>query len=163
MTKKRRQFCTEEIAKLKDCFKASSDRLARDRCRAIYLYGSGHPVREILEQFGCSRSTLMDWCRSFRQSGIDGLLDHRRGGNRARLTSAQLGDLKQRLCDDLNGQTGWTVEALEQLVYRWYGVRYKSRTSYHSLFNKCDFMYDRQLDGFVPDTGDAPSKLIMPV
>jgi transposase len=157
MTKKRRQFCTEEITKLKDCAEASSDMLARDRCRAVYLYGSGYPVREILEQIGCSRTTLMDWCRSFRHSGIDGLLDHRRGGNRARLTAAQLGDLKQHLKNETNGQHGWTVETLEQLVYRWYGVRYKSRTSYHSLFEKCGFKFNRQLDKFMPDTDSAPS------
>jgi len=157
MNRKRRLFCTEELAKLKDCFEATSDMLACDRCRAVYLYGSGYPVSEILEQIGCSRTTLMDWCRSFRQSGIEGLLDHRRGGNRARFTSAQLSDLKQHLRNGPSDRPGWTVEALEQLVYRWYGVRYKSRTSYHSLFHKCDFMYDRQLDGFVPDTGNAPS------
>ena len=127
MTRPRQKFSVADLHKLKRCAEAGTDKLARLRCRAVYQYGLGHPVDKITGQLGCSRTILMDWCRSFRQSGIEGLLDHRRGGNRARLAKAQLMDLKQRLRHDTGNKPGWTVEQLAQLVKNQYGVQYKSR------------------------------------
>jgi transposase len=35
------------------------------------------------------------------------------------------------------------VEDLAQAVQRWYGIIWESRTSYHSLFARCGFTYQR--------------------
>ena len=37
----------------------------------------------------------------------------------------------------------WTVEDLHRAVERWYGVSYRSRTSYHRLLDLCGFSYQR--------------------
>ena len=96
----------------------------------------------------------MDWCRAYREQGIAGLRDHRRGGNRAKLSAQQLETVRERLLlyspRDLlgpNTQTAtgqhWTVEDLAQAVQRWYGITWESRTSYHVLFARCGFTYQR--------------------
>ncbi len=114
------------------------------------MYGIGQPVDQIMEEVGCSRTVLMEWCRKFRQSGLEGLLDRRQGGNRARLSKAQLANLKQRLQNSSDNDQGWSVEALEKAVQNWYGVRFKSRTSYHNLFKKCGFEYNQEIKAFQP-------------
>ena len=38
----------------------------RTRYQAVRLYGEGYRVSEIEEITGCSRSSLMEWCRAYR-------------------------------------------------------------------------------------------------
>jgi len=96
----------------------------------------------------------MGWCRSYREEGIAGLRDHRVGGNRAKLSAQQLEEVRERLLmysprailgphtQTVTGQY-WTVEDLAQVVQRWYDITWDSRTSYHSLFARCGFTYQR--------------------
>jgi transposase len=69
----------------------------RTRFQAVRLYGLGYPVVQIMDITGCSRTSLMEWCTVYRRGGSTALLDKRLGGNRARLTSAQIQDLQGRL------------------------------------------------------------------
>jgi transposase len=96
----------------------------------------------------------MDWCRIYRTEGIAGLIDKRQGGNRDRFTEQQICELTTRLRTytpaDLFAETAatadgqfWTVEDLQRIVQQWYGVEYKSRTSYYNLFARCGFSYQR--------------------
>jgi transposase len=118
----------------------------------VRLYGTGYEESEVETITGCSRSSLMGWCRIYRDQGVAGLVDHRKGGNRAKLTSAQIEELGQRLrlytpaqVLQEQGFTGeyWSVESLRSAVHKWYGVTYQSRTSYYTLFDKCDFSCQR--------------------
>ena len=54
------------------------------------LYGQGYRVSEIEAICGCSRSALMTWCCTYRQEGVTGLLDQRKGGNHAKLKPEQI-------------------------------------------------------------------------
>jgi transposase len=87
-----------------------------------------------MEVTGCSRQSLMTWCRLYRQQGPDGLIDKRKGGNSAKLSPQQIQDLAQRLrehtpqqifgaaaASPTSGQF-WTVEDLRVAVGRWHGV-----------------------------------------
>jgi transposase len=96
----------------------------------------------------------MDWCRIYRTAGIAGLIDKRKGGNRERFTEQQIAELTTRLRiytpADLFGQTAatadgqfWTVEDLQRIAHKWYSVQYKARGSYHRLFARCGFSYQR--------------------
>jgi transposase len=96
----------------------------------------------------------MEWCRAYRNGGVEALVDHRAGGNRAKLTGAEIEALKRRLtgytpinlfgptASTLDGQF-WTVPDLHRAVEQWYGVTYQSNSSYHRLFNLCGFSYQR--------------------
>jgi transposase len=85
---------------------------------------------------------------------VAGLVDKRVGGNRAKLTPAQLEDLRIRLYiytpAHLFGPTAatpdgqfWTVEDLQRAVQQWWGVTYRSRSSYHRLLAFCGFSCQR--------------------
>jgi transposase len=96
----------------------------------------------------------MEWCRTYHRKGMAGLVDKRRGGNRAKLTKKELEELPTRLRSytpaNLFGTSAattdgqfWTVDDMHRAVQRWYSVSYQSRGSYHRLFDRCDFSYQR--------------------
>ena len=145
-----RQFrLTEEQAQeLFNAFDRCKDGPTRTRYQAVRLYGTGYAVSEVELITGCSRSSLMGWCRIYREQGIFGLVDKRRGGNRAKLTSTQLEELGRKLKQYTPAQVlkaqgftseYWSVESLRCAVQEWYGVTYQSRTSYYTLFDTCGF------------------------
>jgi transposase len=154
MAKRRFQLTEEQVKELTQAYRGCRDGATRTRYQAVRLYGTGYPVEEVKEITGCSQTSLMAWCRIYRTQGTGGLVDKRRGGNRAKLKPAQLEELRIRLQQytpaDLFGSTAatadgqfWTVEDLQRATELWYGVCYQSRTSYYSLFERCDFTRQR--------------------
>ena len=152
----RRQFKLTEAQdnELKWAYNQCQDAQTKIRYQAVRLYGQGYTVKEIQEITGCSRPSLMEWCRAYRHFGVAGLVDKREGGNRAKLTSLEIEHLQEQLHGyrpvQLFGSAGcygdgqfWTVPDLAKLVERTYGVTYKSATSYRSLFDRCEFSCQR--------------------
>ena len=118
------------------------------------MYAEGYPVTEICKITGCNRTSLMEWCLKYKQRGAEGLVDHRGGPRRAKLTPEQTEDVAIKLQQyrpyDLlgpgaNSSSGehWTVEDLSAVMRKWYGVSWKSRSSYHSLLAQSGFSYQR--------------------
>jgi transposase len=151
-----RQFhlTEEQVKELRRAYTNCKDGPTRTRYQAVRLYGTGYPVKEVMDITGCSRTSLMDWCRIYRTEGSAGLIDHRTGGNRDRFTEQQIDELATRLrtytpadlfggmAATANGQF-WTVEDLQRIVQQQYNVQYKTRGSYHRLFARCGFSYQR--------------------
>jgi transposase len=91
----------------------------------------------------------MKWCRAYRQLGVAGPIDKRRGGNRAFLTPSELERAQQQLETYTPHQVlgakcygdgrFWTGPDLAKLVERDYGIKYKSASSYRQVFDCCDF------------------------
>lgn len=124
------------------------------RFQAVRLYGLGYPVAQIKDITGCSTASLMDWNRAYKERGVSALLDHRQGGNRAKLTQEQIEAIynqlhrytpAQQLGKDACATDGqfWSVSDLAQLLKRDYGVTYRSLTCYYDLLQKCDLSYQR--------------------
>lgn len=89
---------TDEAARaLLAAYQATDNGAYRTRLQAVRLYGLGYTPAQITEIAGCPRSTLMLWCRLYRESGIAALADHRAGGNSAKLTRQQVADLRGKL------------------------------------------------------------------
>ena len=120
------------------------------RLQAVRLYGGGYAVSEISHVTGCSWRALMDWCQTYRASGVDGLKSKWRGENALKLSREQRADLKKRLdayrpdqviAPELRISQGqfWTVSDLSLVIERWYGVRYRCRDSYGALLHECQF------------------------
>jgi transposase len=157
MAKRKFQLTDKEQNTLLGAFQAAKDGSTRTRYQAVRLYGTGYAVDEIIQITGCSRTSLMDWCRAYRAQAPDpvggALADHRVGGNRAKLTVAQLTALKERLRTytpaDLFGAEAaspdgafWTVEDLARAIQQWYGVVYQ-RGSYYELLHRLGFSVQR--------------------
>jgi transposase len=146
MAKRKFQLTDQEQNALLGAFQAATDGPTRTRYQAVRLYGLGYAVAEIMYITGCSRTSLMGWCRAYAQQGLPVLTDHRQGGNRAKLAKAQYQALQERLRTytpaDLFGSEAaspdgafWTVEDLARALQRWYGVAYH-RGSYYALLHR---------------------------
>lgn len=155
MAKRQFQLTSEEIRELKLDYEQCHDGPTRTRLQAVRLYGSGYAVADVLEITGCSRRSLLRWCQRYQQAGIEGLRDHREGGNRALLSEEQLTEAQRRLQQyrpiDVLGPgkvatangLHWTVPDLKQALEQWYGVVYQGSNSYRQLFKRCGFSYQR--------------------
>jgi transposase len=154
MARERFQVTDEQSKELQRAFTQARDGVIRTRYQAVRLYVQGYPTVEIIQITGCNRSSLMEWCRKYRQSGVAGLEEHRGGPVRAKLKPEQVTELGEKLRQyrpyDLFGPEAhtasgqhWTVEDLVRAVQRWYGVSWKNRASYHHLFVQCGYSYQR--------------------
>jgi transposase len=143
-----------QACELQGAYHNCQDAQTRTHYQAVRLYGLGYSTREIAAICGCSRSSLMEWCRSYQEAGVTGLVDQRVGGNRALLTPHQLERLQYLLDSYTPGQlfgatacvgTGqfWSIGDLAQLLQREFAVSYKSATSLRELLAKCGFSYQR--------------------
>jgi transposase len=127
---------------------------AKTRYQAVRLYGLGYAVAQITDICACGTRSLLNWTRAYRERGLTALLDHRLGGNRARLQPEQIEKLMNQLHTytpaQLLGRDAcvgegqfWTVGDLAKLVARDYEVTFQSPTSYRTLLAKCDLSYQR--------------------
>lgn len=154
MARRRFELNDQQIKELTQAYQCCKDGPTRTRYQAVRLYGTGYPVKEVQDITRCSRTALMDWCREYGETGLAGLIDKRKGGNRAKLTPMQIEDLQERLHSYTPAQVFgaaaatpdgqfWTVEDLARAIAQWYGVSYKSRSSYLRLLGLCGFSYQR--------------------
>ena len=126
----------------------------RTRYQAVRLYGSGYPVAQIAEITGCSRTSLLDWCRLYRDDGVAALVDGRLGGTRATLTPDQRETVRVQLHQytprqlfgpetaTSDGQF-WTVPDLKRTVQERFGSTWTSPSSCLALLTDCGFTYQR--------------------
>ena len=154
MAKRKFVLTEQERKELTQAYRQCKDTNTRTRYQAVRLYGEGHPEKEVEEITGCSRASLMEWCRAYREDPSQGLVDKRAGGNSAKLSKLQIEALQQVLhqytpkerlgtkANTLNGQY-WNVEDLAQLVREQYDVEYQSRASYLQLLHVCGFSYQK--------------------
>ena len=154
MAKRKFQLTEDQVRELSYAYGSCKDGPTRTRYQAVRLYGTGYPTKEVTKITGCSRITLMEWCRNYRSQGIAGLSDRRVGGNAARLTHSQIYELSEKLHTytpaQLFGESAatadgqfWTVPDLRRAILRWYGVSYQSPSSYLRYFDICGFSYQR--------------------
>jgi transposase len=156
MASRQFQLTPQQIEEL-GAYERCTDCRMRVRCWAVRLYG--YSVSEIKALTGCSRTSLMEWCRRYRTQGSQGLHDKHSGGNRAKLTREDIREISKRLHKhspgDLLGVSShpadlWTIKDLQQIVRQWYGLRYRSYGSYRRLFMRCGFRYDPTVRAFRP-------------
>ncbi len=154
MAKRKFALTETERKELLQAYRVCQDAATRTRYQAVRLYGEGYPEAEIEQITGCSRTSLMEWCRAYREDHSQGLVDKRAGGNRAKLSQLQIEELqqmlhqytpKERLGRKASPAAGqyWSVEDLVLVVRERYGIEYQSRTSYSSLLRLCGFSYQK--------------------
>lgn len=154
MAKRKFKLAEVERKELLKAYQGSKDAATRTRYQAVRLYGEGYAEKEIEQITGCSRSSLMAWCRTYQKDHSQGLMDHRAGGNSAKLSQLQIEELQAKLrqytpkelfgakASTATGQF-WTVEDLMCIVREQYDIEYKSRASYTSLLGQCGFSYQK--------------------
>jgi transposase len=154
MPRERFEITEQQGQALQRAYRQTKDAATRTRYQAVILYTQAYPVDGICRITGCHRTSLMEWCRKYRQQGVAGLTDHRGGPHRAKLSAAQVDELQRKLelytPRDLYGPEThtasgqhWTVEDLARGIQQWYGVVWASRSSYHRLLACFGFTYQR--------------------
>lgn len=167
MAKRKFTLTEQETQALRIRYDQSRKGATRSRYQAVWMYGTGYPVAEIEKLVGCSRSSLMNWCRTYQTRGAEGLEDKRLGGNSTKLTVAQREDLQNRLQSYTPGMLFgpqavtkdgqfWTVADVQQAVEAWYGVTYRSPNSCRQLLVSSGFSYQRPAKVF---KSQRPSKV----
>lgn len=152
----KRQFIltAAESADLRNAYLCAKDGRTRTRYQAVRLYGSGYAAAQVCEITGCSRTSLMEWCRQYRTTSLLGLVDGRVGGNRAKLTSDQRHLVRAKLHQYtprqlLGAETAtpsgqfWTIPDCKRAVALWVGITWNSASSYRTLLAAAGFSYQR--------------------
>jgi transposase len=117
------------------------------RVQAVRLYGEGRSVADIRDITGCSERSLRRWCAWYEQGGLERLEDRRAGGNNAKLTLEQRAEVIRRVKTYRPDQvlppivrisrgTFWTVSDLRIGLHEWYGISWRSATSYRALLHE---------------------------
>lgn len=154
MAKRKFTLTIEEVAKLKAAYHQSKDANWSRKLLAVRLYGTGHPVSQIIELVGCSRTSLMEWVQKYQQQGLATLKDQRPGGNHFKLSPEQKAVIKgkvhqytpQQLLGSASATSSgahWTGADLKQLLYQEYNILYKSPTSYRMMLTEFGLSYQR--------------------
>jgi transposase len=154
MRTRRFRLTEQQASELQAAFLHCQDADTKTRFQAVRLYGLGHPVAQLTDICACSPRSLLHWARAYQNGGLSALIDHRQGGNRAKLRPEQIERLMKQLHQyspaQLLGREAcvgqgqfWSVPDLARLLERDYGVTYQSLTSYRSLLQRCELSYQR--------------------
>jgi transposase len=147
MAKREFALTEQERNELNRAYDQASAADVQRRIQAVRLYGEGRSVPDIQDIVGCSERSLRRWCAWYEQGGLERLEDQRAGGNNAKLTPEQRAIVLERvrtyrpdqlLPTDVRISRGefWTVSDLQIGLHRWYGVTWRSTTSYHTLLHE---------------------------
>lgn len=154
MSRQRTKLTEAQGQELQAAQMSSEEAATAMRYQAVRLYGLGYPVTTIQEICGCGEPSIWEWSRKYRRQGVAGLVDQRQGGNRAALRPLEFEAVhgwlhrykpNQLLSKDEYSGNGefWRLADLVYLLEKRFGLRYKSPTSYRTLFAKCEFSYQR--------------------
>jgi transposase len=161
MAKRKFKLTDQERKQLLQGYTLCKEAATRTRYQAVRLYGEGYNEEEIERITGCNRTSLMEWCRAYRADPARGLVDKRAGGNSAKLHKLQMEGLYQKLhqytprelfgpgAGTADGQF-WTVSDLAKAIQKWYGIEYRSHSSYTCLFKRCEFSFQKTEKVFKP-------------
>jgi transposase len=81
MAKRKFTLTEAERKELLHAYRTCKNTATCTKYQAVRLYGEGYPVDEIMQITGCSRTSLMEWCRAYREDHVQGLVDKRAGGD----------------------------------------------------------------------------------
>jgi len=147
MAKRQFQLSEQEVRKFVRAEDEVDNVRELRRLQTVRLYGTGYAVEEIKTITGCSWRSLMDWCRAYQAKGIAGLASRWQGQNAAKLSREQRAELREKvnsyrpdqlLAPDVRISQGqfWTVSDLKLVIQEWYGVSYRSQSSYRILLHE---------------------------
>lgn len=154
MANRRFQLTQEEVASFQQAEVQTHDACELKRLQAVRLYGMGETVVTIQKLVGCGPASPRQWASAYRQGGLAALHTIWASGNANKLTPEQRQDLFEKLeqyspeeviAPPVRGEHGvfWTVSDLQIVVEQWYGVTYRSETSYRNLLHACGLSYQK--------------------
>jgi transposase len=154
MANRQFQLTAEEIVRFQQAEAQRQDARELKRLQAVRLYGTGETVATIQKLVGCGSVSPRQWASEYRRGGLAGLHTIWASGNANKLTAQQRQDLfakleqyspEQVIAPEVRVERGafGTVSDLQIGVEQWYGVRYRSPTSYRTLLHASGLSYQK--------------------
>lgn len=154
MAKRQFQLTEKEVASFQQAEARTRDAGELKRLQAVRLYGIGETVACIQKLVGCGPASPRQWASVYRHGGLAALHPQWASGNANKLTAEQRQDLFTKLEQYRPDQvitpevrveqsTFWTVSDLQIVVEKWYGVTYRSDTSYRNLLHASGLSYQK--------------------
>jgi len=154
MANRQFQLTPEEVARFQQAEAQTQEARELKRLQAVRLYGIGETVATIQKLVGCGPASPRQWASEYRQGGLVALHTVWASGNASKLTAPQRQGLfekmeqyspEQVIAPDVRVERGafWTVSDLQIVVEQWYGVRYRSPTSYRNLLHASGLSYQK--------------------
>lgn len=121
----------EEQAHLQRLLESTDGRL-RERLQAVLMISTGHSRQQIVEEIGCSYSSLRRWLAAFRRDGVDGLRITWSPGRPHKIPRALLheifGWIEAGTSARSRERAHWTHAALAEKLYQTHGIEVNPRT-----------------------------------
>ena len=120
----------------RDARKISSEAQYELRCRCLRMLRQGMKQVEVASILEVSRTSVVRWCRNYRQEGMNGLKQKTRGrrhGQKRRLDREQERSIQRMLVDKTPDQLKlpfalWTRKAVQEAIAQHYDVKLPIRT-----------------------------------
>jgi transposase len=167
MAKRQIHLTEEEIAAFRRAEAQTRDVRELKRLQAVRLYGMGEAVATIQKLVGCGPVSPAQWAIDYRRGGLAALQSRWSVGNARKLSEEDRRDLFEKLeqyspeqviAPDVRVDRGafWTVSDLEMVLEQWYGVTYRSPTSYRNLLHASGLSYQKVAKVYRSQLGAVP-------
>lgn len=149
MAKRQLELNETQIRQLREAEAKTRDVRELKRLQAIRLYGSGVPLRDIMNLVGAGESTIRQWAMSYQSEGAEGLRSKWASKNASKLTDEQRQQIKERLHTyspvdlHISQRAYWTVSDLRVAINNWFEVVYQDNDSYLHILRQSGFSYQR--------------------
>lgn len=128
----------DELTKLWNAHRSTTDKRKADRIKAIYNLGTGSQPEQIAKMLMMDERTIRNYFNAYKQGGIEALLLLRYTGGASYLTETQKQELKRHLTENLYP----TVKALQAYIQQQYNVCY-GRSGLTNLLHELGFSYKK--------------------
>lgn len=122
---RRKEIIDEELVKkAQEDVKKIKDYKIIIRLQAII--GGRYPLKEVREILGVSRHSVRLWAKRYKEEGLDGLSDKKKGHRRRKLGEEEESEIRRWLrgCVDSRGRrTHWTIEKLRKEIEEVFGIK----------------------------------------
>lgn len=135
------KFLTErEVIVLRKAHKTIRDKRLADRIKAVLSLNAGHDYSQVASILLLDEITLRRYVKSFKEKGLDGLLEFHYTGGQTKLTEAQELELKTHLAE--GSHIYLTAKEVADYVKRRYRIKY-SVIGMTKLLHRLGFVYKK--------------------
>ncbi len=124
MGQSKKHIDEELVASARIALDSIKDHVVALRLQAI-ISSLSHEIQLVAEIFGISRGTVGRWIRSFKESGIEGLIDKPKGHNPSKLDSSRKETISgwiEKGVDPQGRPIHWTIEKLRVTIEDEFGI-----------------------------------------
>jgi transposase len=141
MAKRKFKLTETELEAFQQAEQQTRDVYELKRLQAVRLYGRGESVEIIQKLVGCGPVSPCQWAIAYGRGGLAAL----RSQWQELFKKLEQYTPEQVVAPDVRVERGafWTVSDLQIVVQQWYGVTYRSETSYRTLLQTGGLSYQK--------------------